>query len=68
LGTWDEGQYCTDCTPSENANFYSLTSGTVTIAKNGSTYSISWDCTSSTGFGVSGSYTGSLEYCDLEPD
>ena len=69
LGTWDIGEYCTDCNPTEeNANFYSLTSGTVTIAKSGSTYSISWDCTSSTGFGVSGSYTGSLEYCDVEPD
>jgi len=66
LGTWDIGEYCTNCNPdnTDASNYYWLTSGTVTIAKDGSTYSISWDCATSSGFEINGSYTGPLEYCD----
>mgnify|MGYP001290992573 CR=1 FL=1 len=70
MGTWDLGEYTNNASAAnpDDTNWVELTSGTVTIAKDGSTYSISWDCATSSGFGVSGSYTGSLEYCDTSGD
>lgn len=45
-----------------------IASGTVTVKKDGSTYTIDIDCTSSGGGKISGYYKGSLSYNDLSSD
>lgn len=49
-------------------SWYDITAGTITIDKNGDTYSVTIKCTNAAGEEVNGSYTGKLSYGDVPQD
>ena len=68
LITWDYGDYnlnLSSSNPDTNGDLWlELESGTVSIEKTGSNYNISWDLVDVNNVSITGTYLGSLNYCD----
>jgi hypothetical protein len=52
----------------DELNSSEITDGTLTISKNGSSYTLSFDLTDEDGVSVTGYYSGLVEYIDYEDD
>jgi len=70
LTTWDYGDYnlnLSSSNPDTNGDLWVvLESGTVSIEKTGSNYNISWDLVDVNNVSITGTYSGSLNYCDID--
>ena len=68
LGTWDYGDYILNLDVNDidedQDNWIMINSGTVSVDKTGSNYNISWDLIDGGGVTITGSFSGSLNYCD----
>ncbi len=71
-GTYDTGEYIINYSfdystyTSTYDNLGLITSGDITISKDGDTYTIEIDCTSYSGSSITGYYKGSLDYEDYD--
>lgn len=56
-----------DCSTIENQepNWLEISSGNVDVQRSGNTYTISWDLTGYQGEDITGTYSGTLLYCDV---
>jgi hypothetical protein len=70
LTTWDYGDYNLNISSSNSDTtddlWVVLESGTVSIEKTGSNYNISWDLVDVNNVSITGTYSGSLNYCDID--
>jgi hypothetical protein len=68
LNTFFLGEYTLDlnANSSDVTNWIEITSGTVTVLRNGDTYNISINCKNAKGKTVTGTYIGTLKYFDWD--
>ena len=69
LGTFDYADYALNWGDDMNEEDWTYcSSGSVSIERSGSNYTISWDLIDDNGIDITGNFSGVLDYCDVSED